>query len=228
MSDNNILERLLSVGQQVVNSGADQEKVKSFIKELTPLNQINIEDIKKQEIISNTHLPKVADEKVKAELPTADAFSWWEEALINTALSTVAPGYVALINISRGISVASGVTIGLGPQGTAGILVGLGATCGLCTYPNGALGYYGGFSGVVGAIASISLTFQCTIIDGGKEDFSGWVWGVGISGGEEVVGNAAALLRVTDNKFVGITAGLGIGAGIPIEEFVTAQRTWAK
>ena len=224
---NEIYESLISVGQQVVNSGANEEEVKNFIKELAPLYQKSLKDIKKQEIISKDTGILTTNGRVRVELPTADAFTWWQDALINAALLVAAPGYVILLNIGRGISAASLVTIGLGPQVTGGFLVGMGAGCGLCTYPNGALGYYGSFGGVAGAIASISLTLQCTIIIGGKENFSGWAWGAGIDGGEEIVGNAAALLS-PDGRFLGITAGIGIGVGIPFEEFVTAQHTWAR
>lgn len=222
-----VYESLISVGQQVINSGANEEAVKSFIKELAPFYQKSLNDFKKQEIIIKETDLLATNERVKVELPAANEFAWWQDALINAALLVASPAYVALLNIARGISAASSVTIGLGPQATGGILVGLGASCGFCTYPNGSLGYYGSFSGLAGAIASISLTLQITIIVGGKENFSGWVWGAGIDGGDVIVGNAAALLS-TDTRFLGITAGIGIGLGIPFEVFVTAQHAWAR
>lgn len=223
-------EYLIQAAQQVVNSGADPAKVEAFVGELAPIYQRVPLKLEKQPLLTTVgaaaEVTAVSAERPRIELPTAAEFEWWQDALIGTAVMAIPPVGIT-VTASRGIAAFAGVTIGLGPQVTIGAGKGGSLGCGLCVTLNGKLGFYGSVGGLAGAMASISGTIQLTIIGGGVDKFSGWAWGAGIAGGEEIVGNAAALLSMTSPvQFLGITAGIGLGVGIPLEVFITAQHTW--
>lgn len=223
-------EYLNQAAQQVVNSGADPAEVQAFLAELAPLYEITAPKLAKQPLIvapsAKGRLAAAAapKKKTKISLPRATKLKWWQDAMIGTALMAWPPLGIT-VNASRGLAAAFKVTIGLGPQISAGLAAGGSLGCGLCLTVDGSLGFYGSLGPMVGWIYSVSGVVQVTIIAGGIDRFQGWAFGVGADGGEVIVGNAAALLD-TNMKFLGITAGIGAGAGIPFELFVSAQRTW--
>lgn len=225
-------EYLWQAGQQAVNSGVDPAEVEAFIAELAPLYEKRPRKLEKQPplIVGVQAQPgdAVSNERGRIELPPGGEFNIWQQVLLAAALIPF-PLVSIAVGAAKIAAASNRVTIGLGPQVTIGVGIAASLGAGLCVLPNAGLGYYGSISGMAGIVASISLTAQVTIVGGGLDKFGGWSWGVGIGGGEEIVGNAAALLTMGDSpQFLGITAGIGIGAGIPIEAYMIAQRTWAR
>lgn len=149
-------------------------------------------------------------------------------AAIATQIGVVAPavGSLLLPLLRQLPEVANrfGVTIGIGPAITAGMVAGATFGGGVMFAPSKRVGVYGAIGGVLGAILSISATMQVTIVHGGPELFGGTAVAVAVGAGEGVVGSASALL--VDGRFIGVTFALGIGAGLsPIEAYAQYQYT---
>jgi hypothetical protein len=213
-------ETILPMSQQLIAAGADAREVEAFIQEYFGSAQPS----------AATNIPSLPpeDRRARVSLPPTKQFEWWEEALLIGGITVVSPILGVFIALARGLAVASGNTLALGPQLSVGAGVGVSLGAGLLATPNYRIGVYGSVGGVAGIVASIGLTAQVTIVRGGLDRFTGLCWGVGVAGGEAVVGNAAALLTTTSPpQFFGVTFGAGIGAGIPFEVFVQAQHTWA-
>ncbi|MEZ5941833.1 MAG: hypothetical protein R3C18_10595 [Planctomycetaceae bacterium] len=131
-----------------------------------------------------------------------------------------------LVNVSRGIAHGAKCTIGIGPRASAGAGVGGSLEAGLLILQNGRLGGYGSGSVVAGLVGSVSGTWQCTIIRGDWNNVRGEALLVGGGGGEVVVGNAEILVKPSTGEFLGISAGFGLGAGLPLELYYGAQATY--
>jgi hypothetical protein len=149
-------------------------------------------------------------------------------AAIATQIGVVAPAVgpllLPLLRLLPEVANRFGVTIGIGPAITAGMVAGATFGGGVMFAPNKRVGVYGAIGGVLGAIVSISATMQVTIVHGGPELFGGTAVAVSIGAGEGVVGGASALL--VDGRFIGVTFALGIGAGLsPIEAYAQYQYT---
>ena len=118
----------------------------------------------------------------------------------------------------------AGVSIGIGPAVGAGLGAGVGLGVGVVFGPDGGIGVYGDTQFQVGFLASIGATAQVTVVNGGLENFNGWGLAAAISGGEGIVGGAAALFDINGN-FQGVSFQLGVGAGLtPIDFYVAVQR----
>jgi hypothetical protein len=214
-------ETILPMSQQLIATGVDAREVDAFIQEYFG---------SALPIAATTNIPSLPpeDRRARVSLPPAKQFAWWEEALLIAGITIVSPILGVFVALARGLASASGNTLALGPQLSVGAGVGVSLGAGLLATPDYKIGVYGSVGGVAGIVASIGLTAQVTIVRGGLERFTGLSWGVGVSGGEAVVGNAVALLTVTNPpQFFGVTFGAGIGAGIPFEVFVQGQHTWA-
>jgi hypothetical protein len=213
-------ENILPMSQHLIAVGVDAREIDAFLQEYfgsTP-------------VAATTDIASLPpeDRRARVSLPPARQFEWWEEALLIAGISIASPILGAFVALARGLAMASGNTLALGPQLSVGAGVGVSLGAGLLATPNYRIGVYGSVGGVAGLVASIGLTAQVTIVRGGLDRFTGLCWGVGVSGGEAVVGNAVALLTATQPpQFFGVTFGAGIGAGIPFEVFVQAQHTWA-
>lgn len=221
---------LLQTAQMVVNSGADPKEVEAYIAQLAPLYERPLPTFQKQPLyVEETPQPLSAAtsaERQRIMMPGAQEMSWWEDALVGAALFAI-PTVGVLVNGARAVAAGTGRTIGIGPQVNLGLVGGASLGTGLIISNLGKLGWYGSVGGVAGFVASLAIGIQVTIIAGGIERFTGWSWGVGVAGGEFIVGNGAALLSMSNPpQFMGITVGGGIGIGIPVEVFVTAQHTW--
>jgi len=143
---------------------------------------------------------------------------------IDVAAPAVGTLLLPLLRLLPEVANRFGVTIGIGPAVTAGMVAGATFGGGVMFAPNKRVGVYGAIGGVLGAIVSISATMQVTIVHGGPELFGGTAVAVSIGGGEGVVGGASALL--VEGRFVGVTFALGIGAGLsPIEAYAQYQYT---
>jgi V8-like Glu-specific endopeptidase len=166
------------------------------------------------------------DGRVPIRLPRARRLSTTERLALQTALGLAGPLGV-LVNTAMAATDAGQVTIGIGPAVEAGLLAGGGLSVGLIFAPGGVIGVYGSVEAAAGVLGSISATAQITIIRGGIEEFGEAGYAIGISGGEELYGGAAALFTET-GVFHGVSFRLGIGGGvIPIDIFVAAERRFA-
>ncbi|MCA9962116.1 MAG: hypothetical protein KC443_23940, partial [Anaerolineales bacterium] len=127
---------------------------------------------------------------------------------------------------ARVAAAAMGVTIAIGPAVSGNAVAGIGGGGGLFFGPNGEIGAYGSVAGRVGVAISISATLQVTVVNGGPDRLNGSAVAVGGGGGELLVGGGAVLLT-PDGDFLGISAQVGVGAGLtPLEAYVEAQETW--
>lgn len=149
-------------------------------------------------------------------------------AAIATQIGVTAPAVgtllLPLLRLLPEVANRFGVTIGIGPAVTAGMVAGATFGGGVMFAPSNRVGVYGAIGGALGAIVSISATMQVTIVHGGPELFGGTAVAVSIGAGEGVVGGASALL--VDGRFIGVTFALGIGAGLsPIEAYAQYQYT---
>ena len=149
-------------------------------------------------------------------------------AAISTQLTVVNPAAAAMIMpllyLLPEVADRYQVSIGIGPAVTGAAVGGGSLSAGILFAPGHRIGVYGSLGAVLGAIVSISLTMQVTIVHGGPELFGGTAFAATIGGGEGVVGSASALL--SDGKFIGVTFAMGVGAGVtPIEAYIQYQYT---
>jgi cell wall-associated NlpC family hydrolase len=162
---------------------------------------------------------------VRVTLPGGYVLDNWKGELLLAAISVAMPPIGAFMPLLRAAANRFGVTIGMGPAVTGGVGGGAGFGAGVLFAPGNRVGFYGSMGAVVGAIASIGLTMQVTIVRGGPEVFGGSGVAVTVGGGEGVVGAASALLS-SDGRFIGVTFEMGVGAGLsPIEFFAQFQYT---
>ncbi|MEZ4643480.1 MAG: lipoyl domain-containing protein [Chloroflexota bacterium] len=149
-----------------------------------------------------------------------------EAILAGSMLNPATAAYASLIQGARVAAAAMGVTIAIGPAVSGNAVAGIGGGGGLFFGPNGEIGAYGSVAGRVGVAISISATLQVTVVNGGPNRLSGSAVAVGGGGGELLVGGGAVLLT-PDGDFLGISAQVGVGAGLtPLEAYVEAQETW--
>jgi N-acetyl-anhydromuramyl-L-alanine amidase AmpD len=166
----------------------------------------------------------IASERTPVTAPSVTSLPDWQAALAQGALMALggplAPALMALPAAAR----AAGVSIGIGPAVSAGLGGGVGLGVGVVFAPDGGVGVYGAAEFQAGFIASISAVAQVTVVRGGLESFNGWGMAAGISGGEGIVGGAAALFDMQGN-FQGVSLQLGVGAGLtPVDFYVAVQR----
>ncbi len=240
---NPIARNVVAAAEAVVNSGAaDPAEVEQFVRELLAPQPVAINLARPAANVFNAAPSPMAygaasfdaapplppeDRRGRIELPEGYEFSPWQDAIVGAALMLI-PIVGIVVAAARAVTAVADVTVGVGPQITAGAGIGVSLGGGVLISNRGRLGGYGSIGGLVGAMASISATLQVTITGGGVERFRGWAWGAGIAGGELLVGNAAVLLTMTSPvQFLGVTVGVGVGYGIPLEVFVNAQHTWA-
>jgi papain like cysteine protease AvrRpt2/permuted papain-like amidase YaeF/Yiix C92 family enzyme len=167
----------------------------------------------------------VSNDRRNVTPPSVRRLPTWETALVEAALSAFAGPLGPVITALPAAARAGGVSIGLGPAVGAGVGAGGSLGVGVVFGPDGGIGVYGSAEFDTGFIASISATAQITIVRGGIESFNGWSVAAAISGGEEIVGGAAALFD-TSGTFQGVSFQLGVGAGLtPIDFYVAVQRS---
>jgi N-acetyl-anhydromuramyl-L-alanine amidase AmpD len=166
----------------------------------------------------------IAGERTPVTAPSVTRLPDWQATLAQGALMALsgplAPALIALPAAAR----AAGVSIGIGPAVSAGLGGGAGLGVGIVFGPDGGVGVYGAAEFQVGFIASISAVAQVTVVRGGIESFNGWGMSAAISGGEGIVGGAAALFDMQGN-FQGVSLQLGVGVGLtPVDFYVAIQR----
>jgi uncharacterized protein YycO len=163
-------------------------------------------------------------DQLEVHLPTGHVLEGWQAALL---LAAIPAGPIKLlIPAIQALCNRFNVTVGIGPAVTAGFAAGVGGGVGLLIAPGNRIGFYGTLSGVVGAIVSISATMQVTVVHGGPSVFGGTAVAVGVTGDLDVgiTGGAHALL--SNGRFIGVTAEIGVSAGLsPIEVMAQFQYT---
>jgi N-acetyl-anhydromuramyl-L-alanine amidase AmpD len=140
------------------------------------------------------------------------------------AMLAAHPALAPLALMARAAAEAAGVSVGIGPQASAGLLAGGGLGAGIIFAPGNVMGVYGQAEINAGWIASVGASVQLTIVKGGVDAFSGLSYAAGVSGGEGLTGGAAALFDA-QGQFLGVTLQVGVGAGLsPIDIYVGVQR----
>jgi N-acetyl-anhydromuramyl-L-alanine amidase AmpD len=140
------------------------------------------------------------------------------------AMLAVNPALTPLVLVARAAADAAGVSVGIGPQVSAGLLAGGGLGAGIIFAPGDVIGVYGQAEINAGFIASIGASVQVTVVNGGVDAFRGLSYAAGISGGEGLTGGAAALFN-DQRQFQGVTLQVGVGAGLsPVDIYAGVQR----
>jgi V8-like Glu-specific endopeptidase/N-acetyl-anhydromuramyl-L-alanine amidase AmpD len=179
--------------------------------------------------LSRARTLEVANTTVGAERtavmpPTVSRMGTAQRAAFEAALLAFGGPLAPLIGTARAAAPAAGVSIGIGPAVGAGLGAGGGLGAGVIFGPDGGIGVYGAAEVEIGFLASISATVQVTVVRGGIESFNGWGLAAVISGGEGVVGGAAALFDLS-GTFQGVSVQLGVGVGAsPVDFYVAIQR----
>ncbi len=165
----------------------------------------------------------VGAERQPISLPSASAASSVTGRVVEAAISAVFPPLAAL----RLAVEASGLTIGVGPAVSAGLLAGGALGVGIILAPGNVIGVYGAAELDAGLISSIGAQMQLTIVSGGIASFNGVGYCAGVSGGEVYTGGAAALFDASRN-FCGVTLSIGVGVGLaPVDIYTGVQRSVA-
>jgi N-acetyl-anhydromuramyl-L-alanine amidase AmpD len=143
------------------------------------------------------------------------------------ALLASNPALTPIVLMARAGAEAADLTIGIGPQVSAGLLGGGGLGAGIIFAPGNVMGVYGSAEIDAGFIASIGANLQVTIVRGGIDAFRSVSYGAAISGGEGITGGAAALFDENRN-FQGVTMQVGIGASLsPVDIYTSVSRSIA-
>lgn len=150
--------------------------------------------------------------------PNSSILAWWQVALFATHPMTTF--LFAPWSPYKLFAQATGHSIGIGVNGSAGAGGGFTLGAGLVFLPTGEIAVYGGASVNLGFFASISGTVAFTHVFGGKNTFSGSAIGIFAGGGELVVGQGTVLFATSlPVKVIGYVLELGIGAGLSPFEF---------
>ena len=162
-------------------------------------------------------------ERQSIQSPNAEELGSIRSTAIQLALAAN-PALTAFVVMARTAAETGDVAVGIGPAVSGGIGAGGQLGAGVIFAPGNTMGIYGSYGAIVGAIASISLTVQVTVVDGGIENFNGVSMAAGFSVGEGVVGGGSALFDSHGN-FIGISVQIGVGVGFsPLEVFASVQR----
>jgi hypothetical protein len=142
------------------------------------------------------------------------------QAALAALSGPLAPTVLALPAMAR----AAGVSIGLGPAVSAGLVLGGSIGAGIIFGSDGGLGLYGMEELDVGILSSIGAAIQVTVVRGGIESFNGYGFAAAITidlGAK--IGGAALFDR--DADFVGVTMQVGVGVGfLPVDVYFAVQR----
>lgn len=143
-------------------------------------------------------------------------------------LDTVLPGMGSLgmaLQQARLVARVLGATVGLGIGGEAGAFGGVLAGTGVYVTKDGDIGAYGDVGAELGFLYSASATLQFAITKGGLENFAGPWLCFNLSGGEVLVGGGMVITDL-NMGFLGIGGSAGIGAGMPLDAYVSVSNTW--
>ena len=194
-------------------------QAKETVEELQS-KDVSMEDIKFALSIDGG----AAVQTVTTAVPTNDAFSisfpnlsildWWQVKLF--AVNPVTSLLFAAWSPYKMLAQATGHSIGIGVNGSAGAGGGFTLGAGLVYLPTGEIAMYGGASVNLGFFASISGTVAVTHVFGGIDTFSGSAIGVFVGGGELVVGQGTVLFATSlPVKIIGYVLELASGQGRP-------------
>jgi hypothetical protein len=175
-------------------------------------------------------LPRLSlsSDRVPIPPPSLRVLSAAEASVVRAVLAGLPPPIGPMIAALPAATSAAGVSIGIGPSGSAaggpGFQVGAGLGAGVVFGSGGEIGVYGGaeVQAGLGEIFSASATAQFTVVRGGIQLFNGLGFAAGIAGGEGIVGGARALFDAALN-FIGVTFELGIGVGDPLRIYGAIQ-----
>ncbi len=150
--------------------------------------------------------------------PNSSILAWWQVSLF--AANPMTSFLFASWSPYKLFAQATGHSIGIGVNGSAGAGGGFTFGTGLVYLPTGEIAVYGGVSVNLGFFASIAGTVAFTHVFGGINTFSGSAIGIFAGGGELIVGQGTILFATSlPVKVIGYVLELGIGAGLSPFEF---------
>ncbi|MBT8410001.1 MAG: DUF3238 domain-containing protein, partial [Alphaproteobacteria bacterium] len=162
-------------------------------------------------------------ERAPFAAPDVTTLGWAASTAVQAALAAN-PAFTAIVAAARTAAEAGDVSIGIGPAVSGGLGAGAQLGVGIIFAPGNTIGAYGSADLLVGAIASVSLTVQVTILRGGVSSFEGMSMTAGFSAGEGIVGGGAVIFDA-QGAFLGVSFQIGIGAGLsPLEVYASVQR----
>ncbi len=147
-----------------------------------------------------------------------------QRTVLNTLLPFTGPVGKA-IEQARLVARVLGATVGLGIGGEAGAFGGVLAGTGLYVTADGDIGAYGDVGAEAGFLYSASATIQVAITKGGLENFAGPWLCFNVTLGEGLVGGGMVITDL-NMGFLGIGYSMGIGAGQPVDFYVSVSNTW--
>ena len=169
----------------------------------------------------------VGSERQAVSLPSAEPMGQLRSTAIQALLMATNPVLAPAILGLRIAVEASGLTIGVGPSVSAGLLAGGALGCGLIFAPGNVMGIYGSGEIDAGWIASIGAQLQLTVVRGGIAAFNGVGYCAGVSAGEGIGGGAAALFDA-NRDFCGVTLSVGVSADLsPVQIYTGVQHSVA-
>jgi len=173
-------------------------------------------------------------------LPGATVLEGWKaraliiaiETGIRTAMSANPGLYLAsfIFDLDDVLDLCDGldVTLGFGAGLTGALGAGGGAGGGIVFAPGRRIGFYGSLSGVAGHVYSAGVSAQLTVVRGGPESFGGNSYTAGVT--VETIGwfdagtigapVGAHVIFGSDNRPIGITAEVGVSAGLPVVSLI--------
>ena len=160
-------------------------------------------------------------EKVAAQAPETSTMGTAMELALDAAILANPPlaATVAAIRLAND----QGLSVGLGIAVSGGFAAGGALGAGVIFAPGNKLGVYGVGELDLGAIFSVSGTFQMTVLNGGISAFEGITYVAGFSAGEGIVGGGAAIFD-SSNEFIGVSVEIGLGVGSPLDVYAGVQR----
>lgn len=220
--------------KELIDQGIDSKEIDQFLEQIKPImdtepssTEIREEQTTADLMATDLVLPESKLECKSVDMPPHHTFNFWEANLINIAIGAAVPALGIAVGILRIAANKDDLTIGFGPVLGGGFIGGISASVGLICAPNDTFGFYGNFSGLIGAIGSISLTAQYTFLKGGIESWAGAGKGVTIGGGDVIVGSVSLLMDEKE-EFAGVSIAAGLGIGEPLEVYVSYSISFLK
>ena len=221
----------VEVVESLLQEGVSSDEIKAFLAGLSP------ETAPAQPMGLVRSLGEPPEDSFEIHMPGATTFTGWRAKLFLAALAginglaTMGVGVVptlAAIGILSEVSDRLGITIGVGPAISGGVVAGMSFGAGLLFAPDRKIGYYGSAAIIMGVIASIGASAQLTILTGGPDLMDGRAYAVGGNVSLPTgISGAAGLHFLFDDEGnqIGMTLEVGVSAldGLPVEAMIQMQ-----
>lgn len=217
--------------QRIIAEGVDEAEVRQFVKELYDNSNIQTEPPASQALwsVHDIDFDSLKNKPVKINLPsTKKSYDGWKVKLIKAGIKLIAK--LSPVSLLFRLIEKYNVTIAIGSSIGGGFGHGGSFGRGIFFAPGNIIGFYGSLSNLRGFVSSLSAGYQFTLINGGKEAFSGeaYLLSASVDVGD---GPSIAIHDIFNNKGknIGLTAEFSWSIGIPgvsaVEGFIQHQRT---